>query len=248
MNIYFYIFISTLIVSALSFVGVLTLSLKKKILKKFLILLVALSAGTLLGGAFIHMLPESLEKGRPDIIFIYVLAGILIYYLTEKILHWQHCHEGECNVHTFAYMNIIGDAVHNFMDGLIIASAFLINVNIGIITSIALAAHEIPSEIGDFGVLLYAGFKVKKAIIMNFISALFAVLGGFVGFSIARFGDISMTFILPIAAGGFIYIAVSDLIPEIRKHQKPEISLLNFLMLLFGIGLMYLLKIFFYWI
>ncbi len=239
---------STFLVSLIAFVGILTLSLRERLLKRMVLLLVALSAGALMGGAFFHLIPESVAVcavEELDMLFAYVIAGFSIFFLLEKILYWRHCHDPKCDVHTFGYMNLIGDALHNFIDGLVIAAAFVSNIKLGIATTVAIIFHEVPQEIGDFGVLLHSGFKKQKAILMNFISALAAILGGFVGFLISSQVESFVPMLLPIAAGGFIYIASSDLIPELKKVVDVKKSISTFLVFLFGIALMWLAKVLF---
>lgn len=233
---------SIFLVSIISFIGLLTLILKEKFLEKSLLILVALSAGALIGGAFLHLIPEAIEQFSTSYIFLYVLMGFSLFFFTEKILHWRHCHEKKCEVHTFAYMNLFGDAVHNFIDGLIIASSFIIEMRLGIVTTLAVALHEIPQEIGDFGVLVYSGLKKNKALFLNFLSALTAIVGGLVGYSFSIYAKSFAMFLLPFAAGGFIYIAASDLIPEIKKETSLKKSLLNFIIFIFGIFIMYFIK------
>jgi zinc and cadmium transporter len=240
MHILIWILLGTFIVSLTSLVGVLTLSLKHKMLEKVLMFLVSLSAGALMGGAFLHLIPEALDKTTAINMSIFLLGGFVMFFLIEKFLHWQHCHEGHCEVHTFAYMNLVGDFVHNFIDGLIISSTFIISIPLGISTTIAIALHEIPQEIGEFGVLLYGGFSKSKAILMNFLTGLSSMLGGVIGYFLTeKIGSMS-AFLLPIAAGGFIYIAASDLIPEIRKENNIRKVMINFTIFLIGILLMYL--------
>jgi len=230
------IILSTSLVSLIAFIGILTLAFKEKLLEKILLGLVSLSAGALIGGAFLHLIPEAVELSEN--IFIYVLVGFVLFFLIEKILHWRHCHKGHCEVHTFAYMNLVGDAVHNFIDGLIIAAGYLVDLRLGIITTIAVALHEIPQEMGDFGVLIYGGFKKVNALFLNFLTALTAILGGIIGYFFLG-TEASLTFLLPFAAGGFIYIAASDLIPELRKEKKV---VANFLIFVLGIVMMYGIK------
>ena len=158
-----YIVLTTFAIALIAFIGVFALAMKEQLLNKILIILVSLSAGALMGGAFLHLLPESVEKsGRTDI-FIFVLVGFVLFFVIEKLLHWRHCHKGKCDVHTFHYMNLIGDSVHNFIDGLIIAASFIISTPLGFTTTIAIAAHEIPQEIGDSGVLIYGGGSKKES-------------------------------------------------------------------------------------
>lgn len=237
-----WILISTFVVSIISFIGVFTFFVKKKSLDRILIFLVALSAGGLMGGAFLHLIPEALEGVVNFNIFFYLLTGFVVFFLIEKILHWRHCHNGVCPVHTFAYMNLIGDTVHNFIDGLIIAAAFVTNVSLGIATTIAVALHEIPQEMGDFGVLVYGGFKKSDALFLNFVTALTAILGGLSGYYVFSYFEFLIKFLILFAAGGFIYIAASDLIPEIREEGLRvgfKKSLLNFGVFIIGILVMY---------
>lgn len=239
---------STFLVSFISFVGVLALSLKEKMLNQILLLLVALSAGALIGGAFFHLIPESIAGygvEEIDTLFAYVIAGFVVFFLLENILYWRHCHDANCGVHTFGYMNLIGDALHNFIDGLVIAASFVFNTQLGIATTAAIAFHEIPQEIGDFGVLLHSGFKKSRAVLVNFITALTAVAGGMAGFLISSSIENFVSILLPLAAGGFMYIASSDLVPELRKIADAKKSVYTFVVFLFGIALMWLTKMFF---
>ncbi len=240
-----YIFLATFIVSLISFVGVVTLSLKDKILNKILLILIGLSAGALMGGAFLHLLPEAVEKSTGLNVYLFVLVGFILFFLIEKVLHWRHCHKGECDVHTFHYMNLVGDSIHNFIDGLIMAASFVVSIALGITTTIAIATHEIPQEIGDFGVLLYGGFSKKRAIMLNFVVALTAVLGGIVGYFVSKSIENIVVFILPFAAGGFIYIAATDLVPEIRKELNMKKYMATLFVFICGILIMWVTKVIF---
>jgi len=240
-----YIFLATFIVSLISFVGVVTLSLKDKILNKILLILIGLSAGALMGGAFLHLLPEAVEKSTGLDVYLFVLVGFILFFLIEKVLHWRHCHKGECDVHTFHYMNLVGDSIHNFIDGLIMAASFVVSIPLGITTTIAIATHEIPQEIGDFGVLLYGGFSKKRAIMLNFVVALTAVLGGIVGYFVSKSIENIVVFILPFAAGGFIYIAATDLVPEIRKELDMKKYMATLFVFICGILIMWVTKVIF---
>jgi zinc and cadmium transporter len=238
MNTLIWILLATLFVSLISLIGIITISLKTRILKKILSFLIALSAGALLGGAFLHLIPEALENSTPITTFTFLLAGFILFLLIEKILHWRHCHDINCKVHTFAYMSLFGDAAHNFIDGLIIAVSFMTNIQLGLTTTLAVALHEIPQEIGDFGVLVHGGFSKIKALMYNFISALAAIVGGLIGFLLPL--NNMAQYLIPIAAGGFIYISASDLIPELRKETNIKKSMLNLLVFIIGITIMYL--------
>ena len=233
----------TIFISLISFVGVLTLMLKERILGRILLVLVSLSAGALMGGAFLHLMPEAIEESTAEAVLIYTLVGFAFFFLVEKLLHWRHCHKEHCEVHTFAYMNLIGDGIHNFIDGLILAASFMTSIPVGIATTFAVALHEIPQELGDFGVLIYGGFKKGKALFMNFLCALTAVLGGLIGYVLFSEVESYKLFLLPIAAGGFLYIASSDLIPELRKEKDLAKSMVNFAVFSLGIVLMYVLKV-----
>lgn len=238
-----YIVAANFLISLGSLIGVFTLSLKEKTLSRFLLFLISLSAGALMGGAFIHLLPEASEKLDTGNMYLIVLLSFVFFFLIEKLLHWRHCHNKHCDVHTFGYMNLFGDAVHNFIDGLVIASTFLMDIKLGIATSFAIALHEIPQEIGDFGVLLYSGFSRKKALISNFLVALTAVMGGVTGYFLSFRIENITAYLLPFAAGGFIYIAASDLMPEIRKETDMRKSLTSFGIFFTGILIMYTIKL-----
>jgi zinc and cadmium transporter len=229
----------------MSFSGIVFLALKEKLLHKILIWLIALACGAMLGGAFLHLLPEAVESGINIMhIGLLFIAGILVFFILEKFLHWRHCHDEKCKVHAdvhpVAYLNLIGDGLHNFMDGMIIAAAYLVNLQLGIATTFAVIVHEIPQEIGDFGVLIYAGLKKKKALFLNFLSALVAVVGALVAYFMHD--SLNTAFLLPFAAGGFIYIAATDLIPELHKKSKASESILQFIFIVIGLALMWLLK------
>lgn len=239
MNTFLWIMISTFFISLIAFIGIFTLALKDKLLDKTVLFLVSLSAGALMGGALLHLLPESVELRDGLDVFLFVLVGFILFFLIEKVLHWRHCHKGDCQIHTFTYMNLIGDSIHNFIDGLIMATSFVISIPLGLTTTMAIALHEIPQEIGDFGVLIYGGFEKRKAIILNFLIALTAVLGGLIGFFISNMVENVKLFIIPFAAGGFLYIAASDLIPEIRKETSLKKSMISFGIFVLGILLMY---------
>lgn len=237
-----WVLISTFIVCLISLIGVFTLSVRDKLLQKILFPLIGFSAGALIGGAFLHLLPEAVQKSKSDIVFYYLILGIVLFFLMERYLHWRHCHEGKCDVHAFTYLNLIGDGFHNFIDGAVIAASFTVSIKLGLVTTLAIILHEIPQELGDFGVLVYGGFTKQKALLFNFISALTAMLGALVGYFISGFASGFSNFILPLTAGGFIYIATSDLIPEIHKESNLRRSTSAFIAFLFGIIFMALAK------
>lgn len=201
--------------------------------------LIGFSAGGLIGGAFLHLLPEALEEASSRIIFPYLILGFIFFFVLEKYLHWRHCHKGICDIHAFTYLSLIGDGIHNFTDGLVIGTSFIISLHFGIITTLVIIFHEIPQEIGDFGVLVYGGFSKFKALYCNFIIALTCVLGTIVGyFTSANITNFSV-FLLPFTAGGFIYIAACDLIPEL--HKQPDLKNSAQAMLAFICGVLFIL-------
>jgi zinc and cadmium transporter len=238
-----WILLVTFLDGLVSFAGAFTLALKNKTLQKVLFVLVAFSAGTMIGGSLLHLLPESFEGlGDIDLAMMIFIIGFSVFFIVERFLHWHHCHSGEpCEVHTYSYMILIGDGIHNFIDGLVIASAFVVDVGLGFITSFVIIGHELPQEIGDFGVLLHGGMKKTKALIYNFLSQLMAVVGGLVGFFL--FTDLLRSLMLPFAAGGFMYIAASDLVPELHKEPKLSRAGLAFAFFLIGVLLMLAIKI-----
>lgn len=229
--------------SLVSIIGILTLFLKEKILSKILLLLVGLSAGAMMGSAFLSLLPEAMEGFGANSILPYLLTliGFVVFFLIEKFLHWRHCHKKHCEIHSFGYMNVFGDGAHNFIDGLILAATFLTDEKLGIVALIAIILHEAPQEMSDYGVLLFAGFKKVRALVLNYISASMVIAGGMVGYFVGAANDF-VKYLLPIAAGGFIYIAAADLLPEIKKEIKPRRFLPSFLMFIVGIVLMLILR------
>lgn len=245
MPVLLWILISTFIISVCALIGIFTLSIKEAVISKFLMRFVALSSGALLGGAFLHLMPEGIKELNSKLFFLLVLAAMICYLLIEKLLHWRHCHKGgSCDTHrSMGYMNLIGDSVHNFIDGLVIAGAFVVDIRLGLVTAVAMALHEIPQEIGDFGVLLYSGFTKKRALLMNFLIALMTVAGGIFGWILAQHSIGVEKYLLPIAAGGFIYIAASDLLPELRKNKSLKSFFIDFLFMLGGICIILLVSL-----
>ena len=230
---------ASIVVSLISLIGVISLLLKENLLNKILLLLISFSAGALIGGAFLHLIPEAIEKGGHSEVYLFVIVGFILFFILERYLHWRHCHKGKCDIHTFTYLNLVGDGVHNFIDGLIIGSAFVVNINFGIATSFAIIMHEIPQEIGDFGVLVYGGLSKHKALFYNFLSALTAILGTIIGFALANISDNFLKLLMPMAAGGFIYIASCDLIPELHKQQDIKKATLAMAVFILGVAFMY---------
>ncbi|NYZ75364.1 ZIP family metal transporter [Candidatus Micrarchaeota archaeon] len=240
MDAFFYAMASVLAVSCASLVGILTLLLRKDWLAKALLVLVSFSAGTLLGDAFIHLLPEATEQGFTLAVSLSFIAGIAVFFALEKFVHWRHCHTptSKEHPHPVAFMNLVGDGLHNFIDGLVIGASYLASIPLGITTTLAVVFHEIPQEMGDFGVLLNAGLSKRKAVLFNFISALAAVAGGVAAFAVGSSIQWFSAALVPFTAGGFVYIAVADLIPEMHKETRPAKSALQLIGLAAGVGVM----------
>ena len=234
---------ASVVVSLLSFIGALSLFFNEKKLDKMLLLLVGFGAGGLIGGAFLHLLPEALETSSDiPLVFLYVIVGFVAFFILEKYLFWRHCHKGQCDIHAFTYLNLIGDGIHNLIDGLIMGAAFFADRQLGLAATLAIVMHEIPQELGDFGVLLYGGFSRSRALLFNFLCALTAVVGTVAGYFLATHAQGFSGVLLPVAAGGFIYIAACDLIPELHKQADGKKSVLAMGFFWFGILLMLGLK------
>jgi zinc and cadmium transporter len=245
-DIWVYTLISVIVVSAVSLIAVFFLSVNEATIKKLLLFLVSFAVGGLFGDALIHLLPESFEKLDSRLVSSFlVLAGILIFFILEKFIHWRHCHDIDCEEHTHPVVtvNIIGDATHNLIDGMLVAASYSVSIPLGFTTTIAVILHEIPHEIGNFGVLVHGGLPVKKALLYNFLSALAAILGAIItlviGPQVKGFAEV----LLPITAGGFIYVAGSDLIPELKHEVHISHSILQLIAIIFGIILMSLLTL-----
>jgi len=239
---------TTFLISLIAFLGALTLFLKEKILNKVLLVFVAFSAGALIGGAFLHLIPEAiLDAGFDEMslftTFSYLLLGFCVFFALEQLISWHHHHStSHPKIMPFSYLILISDGIHNFIDGLVMAASFMVDFHAGITVTLAIALHEIPQEIGDFGVLVYGGFDKVKALVLNYISATTVIIGGATAFLLSSWMGGSITLFLPFAAGNFIYIATTDLIPEIRFKKSMMQSLLRFIVFLAGIGLMTIIR------
>ena len=235
-----YSLLSVIAVSVFSLIGLFFLAFRIEQLKKLLLFLVSFAAGGLLGDAFIHLLPEALAAGNGVAVPLSILSGVLVFFVLEKFISWRHCHipTTKSHPHPIALMNLVGDGLHNFIDGMVIAGSYLVSIELGVATTLAVIFHEIPQEIGDFGVLIHGGFTKKKALTFNFISATMAIMGSLLVLLLGTRLNLAQEFIIPFTAGGFIYIAGSDLIPEMHKETNAKISLFQFLGLVLGIGVM----------
>lgn len=232
---------TTFAISLIAWIGILTLFLNEAMLDRILLVLVALAAGALIGGAFIHLLPRAIaEYGTTDTLplFLYLIVGFCLFFVLEQFIHWHHHHAATHEHEPVSYLVLLSDTVHNFIDGLVIAGAFLLSVELGLVTAAAIALHEIPQEIGDYGVLVYGGFDRLHALVLNYITQATVILGGIAGYFFSGFVQGVPAFLLPFAAGTFIYIASSDLIPEIKHEDDVRKAGLYFVVFVVGILLM----------
>jgi len=239
MPILLWIILSTVAMSLLSLVGVLILFFNESRLKKIIFPLVSFSAGALLAGALLHLIPEAIEQiSDKRHVFLLVIVGFSLFFLLEKFISWHHCHTTPSeHKQPVTYLILIADGLHNFLGGLAIGSAFIVDIRLGIITWLVSAAHEIPQELGDFGILIHGGWKKRKALLFNLLSALTMVIGGLLAYFVAS--KMSIVYLLPFAAGNFIYIAASDLIPQVKHDEKFVRSIIHFLFFVLGILLIW---------
>ncbi|MFX1238502.1 MAG: ZIP family metal transporter [Promethearchaeota archaeon] len=256
-------FLMVFLIGCVSLTGVFMISLKEQTLDKILFVLVAFATGTILATALFDLIPEAihhLEEGSLDIevstIFLIILVGYVVFFVIERFIYWFHGHvhqkeeelvcysnvmEGtnlsvdKGNIKNFALLNLIGDGLHNFLDGIVIIVGFLSGIEDGIIITLAVLFHELPQEIGDFGILLYGGFSKKNALFYNFLSAMIALLGGFVAFLLSDLVEMFNLFILAFSGGGFLYIASTELMPELLKQKDLKKSILQAIIFVLGI-------------
>jgi zinc and cadmium transporter len=243
MNALGWIVTSGIAMSVLALIGSVTLVLQERILERITLPLVAFAAGSLIGGAFFHMIPAGMVNYGTDLsLFLWIGAGFVTFFALEQLLHWHHCHRAKADCRKpLTYLILLGDGLHNFLGGLAIAGTFLVDIRLGLMAWLAAAAHEIPQELGDFGVLIHGGWSKKKALLFNFLSALTFLIGGLVSYAISF--NLDITFLIPFAAGNFIYIGASDLVPEVNKHENTRENVINFASFTVGLFLMYLIKI-----
>lgn len=245
MDIWIYSIISVVIVSIISLVGIIFLSVNPVRLQKIIFILISLAIGGLIGDCFFHLLPETYAtiKNTAKISFLIIL-GIFSFFTIEKFLLWKYVFQkqdhSENKIKPLGFISLVADSVHNLFDGILIGSSYLVSFKVGIATTVAIILHEIPHEIGNFGILVHSGFSIKKALLLNFLTACIAILGTvcalFYGERFIGFADL----VLPFAGGGFIYLACSDLIPELKKYNSLRDSFLQLLVIFSGLSLLYL--------
>jgi len=220
--------------------------LRRELQRSLLLYLVSFSVGGLFGGAFFHLIPEAAEaSGFTPLVASYILLGVLASFIVEQFLKWRHCHvlTSEGHPHSFAYMNLLGDAVHNMIDGMVIGVSYLVSTPMGLATTLAVCLHELPQEIGDFGVLLYAGFERRTALLYNLLTALTAFVGVVIALALSVYVDDLTLFLVPFTAGNFIYIAGSDLIPELHAEETLSRTLIQLVVMVLGMSLLFSLKL-----
>lgn len=223
------------------------LVLRERLRQRLLPHLVSFATGALLGAAFLGLLPhamDSIDTRDTHVIPMAVLLGLLGFFLLEKLVLWRHCHEHECEVHapddsarrrSAGTLILIGDGLHNFLDGVLIAGAFLTDIHLGVVTSLAVAAHEIPQEVGDFAVLLDSGFSRGRAFLYNILSSLTTVVGGLMAYAALQDLEQLLPYVLAVAASSFIYIAVADLIPSLHQRVEGKAALQQISLIALGV-------------
>ncbi|MFW9915241.1 MAG: ZIP family metal transporter [Candidatus Thorarchaeota archaeon] len=252
-----------LVVSLVSLVGLFTLSMKTTTVHRLIFIMVAFGAGAILGAALFGIIPEIIDEANHNaedgnghaaetedlrrLLFALIAFGFIAFYGLERFLYWYHGHhsceevEKGCEdagrhtqIENYAYLNLVGDGIHNMMDGAFIIVAFGLDLSIGLAATLAVLAHELPQEIGDFGILLHAGMSRSQALVANFMSGLTALIGGFLALWLVGIADFDL-YILAFAAGGLIYLGAAELVPEMQKEQNNRKALIQLVM--FAIGM-----------
>jgi zinc and cadmium transporter len=255
MSIFYWILLSTFIVATLSLVGIALIFLQGKHFNSLVLTLVALSAGAMLGNVAFHIFPETfemVEEGRVGMFTVMLLfvSAFVVSFLFERVFVLRHCHSSshhgdvaqthECKHHIkpYAQLALLSDGIHNFIDGLVLAASFVVSPALGLTTTFAIALHEVPQELGDYAVLVHGGYKKKRALILNYLSASTVIIGGVVGYFLTTSIDMAVPLLLPFAAGGFLYIAAADLLPELKHEEKLHHTIIHCGVFLLGIAIM----------
>lgn len=234
---------SGILMSAIALVGSVTLFLKAETLDRIILPLVSFAAGSLIGGAFFHMIPAGIaQSGSSTEFYVWIVIGFCTFFALEQLLHWHHCHRATADCKKpLTYLILIGDGLHNFIGGSAVAGAFIADIRLGITAWLVAAAHEIPQELGDFGVLVHGGWEKRKALMFNVLSALTFLVGGLLTYVMSF--NIDVAFLVPFAAGNFIYIGASDLVPEVKEHANMWVNITNFLAFVSSLAFMLLIKL-----
>ena len=249
------VLLATALVSLFSLSGIVALSMNKETLHKILFFLVAFSAGSIFGASMFDLLPEAIEMVDEEVVYLYISGGFVAFYFLERFIYWYHGHGHHDDIEEehsdtpaggFAYLNLIGDGVHNFIDGMVIAASFTASFEVGIATTIAVIFHELPQEMGDYGILIYAGVDKTKALIYNFIAASTVILGGVFASMFIETVESLSGILISFSAGAFIYLAASELIPELQKEKDLKKSLAQFFIFIIGMAVIYSLGLVFH--
>lgn len=234
MSLLWIIFLASFAESLVAFVGGALAIFNEEKVRRAAHFIVSFAVGALLSVSLLELIPEALELGSAETVLPWVLVGIITFFILEKLLFWYHCHGGECPVHVYTYLVLWGDFLHNFIDGVIIALAFLADVRLGVLTSVAVIFHEIPQEIGDFGLLMRGGFSRAKALLYNFLAALSVILGALLTYALGSFFEPFLPVALALVAGNFIYLASTDLMPELHESTGFWHGVLQTLFIIIG--------------
>ena len=228
----------SLLMSCIALVGSLTLVLKQRTLDRVLLPLVAFAAGSLIGGAFFHMIPTAVQEMQNSLaLYVWLAAGFILFLALEQFLNWHHSHSPRADEkQPLTYLILLADGLHNFIGGLFVAASFLVDFKLGVIAWLAAAAHEVPQELGDFAVLIHGGWSKTRALTYNFVSALTFLVGALVAYFAST--RIDVVFLIPFAAGNFLYIGAADLIPEIKKGHDIKTNVFHFCAFALGLGLL----------
>ena len=246
MNAFWTALLIGLVDTLLGFVGVLTLKLRRKTFNTLVYILVSFAAGSLIGGAFFHLIPEAVERINPLWASVILILGFLTFLLLEQWLHWHKCGKETCpkkHAHSYTYLMVIGDFIHNIIDGLILIGSFLANATIGVVTAIMILVHELPEELGIFAVLVHGGVEEKKSIYYSVVAQSSVLIGIILGYFFLKNSQVFVSYLLPFAAGGFIYIGASDLIPEVNRETPNRFRSTAWIII--GLAFMLAVKLFF---
>ncbi|MCO6429439.1 MAG: ZIP family metal transporter [Deltaproteobacteria bacterium] len=243
MNVFFWILLSGIAMSLIALVGSLTLVLKQSSLDKILLPLVAFAAGSLIGGATFHMIPAAVDRmGNSTSVYVWVVAGFLSFLFLEQFLHWHHSHKTSREEREpLTFLILIADGLHNFIGGLFVGASFIIDIRLGISAWLAAAAHEVPQELGDFAVLLHGGWRKLQALLFNLLSGMTFLVGGLVAYAMSA--TLNVDFLIPFAAGNFLYIGAADLIPEIKAGRNFRTNIVHFVSFSLGLALLLSLRL-----